>query len=300
MGGENNPSVNLMKWFLYAFVFSLLSSSAIASPQPDAVVEYKVIDDVKLQLHVFYPPGHQSSDKRPAIVFFFGGGWNGGTVKQFYPQSEYLASRGMVALSADYRVKSRQGTSPQECVKDGKSAVRWIRAHAKELGIDPDKLVASGGSAGGHVAAATALTDGFNEDGEDVSISCRPKALVLFNPVFDNGPGGYGHDRVKAYWRAFSPLHNIDEQAPPTIVFLGTKDKLIPVATAKQYQRRMEDVGARCELRLYKGQQHGFFNKPRKSYAETLLETDLFLASLGYLQGPPTVTRDGVGSTTPR
>ena len=170
---------------------------------PDKKVVYKKADGVELQLHIFNPPGHKRTDKRPAIVFFFGGGWSSGSPSQFYPHCRYLADRGMVAISADYRVKKRNGTSPAECVKDGKSAVRWIRQHADELGIDSELLAAGGGSAGGHVAAAIGATTGFNEEGEDQGISCMPNALVLFNPVFDNGPNGYGHDRVKDYWQEF-------------------------------------------------------------------------------------------------
>ena len=189
----------------------------------------------------------------------------------------------MVAICADYRTKKKHNTSPQECVKDGKSAVRWIRRHAKELGIDPNRLAAGGGSAGGHVAAATGTLKGFDEEGEDTSVSCVPNALVLFNPVFDNSPDGYGHDRVKAYWKQFSPMHNIAKGTPPTVVFLGTKDKLIPVPTAQEYKKLMERVGARCDLHLYEGQKHGFFNRAR--YYETLLEADKFLVSLGFLSG---------------
>jgi len=198
----------------------------------------------------------------------------------------------MVAISAEYRVKSRNGTSPRECVKDGKSAVRWIRAHANELGIDQDKLAAGGGSAGGHVAAATATVKGFEEEGEDQSISCRPNALVLFNPVFDNGPGGYGYDRVKEYWKEFSPMNNISDSTPPTIVFLGTKDKLIPTATAERYKKLMTDKGRRCDLHFYKDQGHGFFNyrnKNKEYFTATVIEADRFLASLGYLKGEPTL-----------
>jgi acetyl esterase/lipase len=167
--------------------------------------------------------------------------------------------------------------------------MRWVRKHAAKLGIDANKLAAGGGSAGGHVAAACGTVKGFNEEGEDTSVSCRPNALVLFNPVFDNGPEGYGYDRVKEYWQQFSPMHNIDKDTPPTVVFLGTKDKLIPVATAKKYKELMEKAGGRCDLQLYKDQPHGFFNKAR--YYETLLEADRFLTSLGYLKGEPTLKK---------
>ncbi|MCG8336592.1 MAG: alpha/beta hydrolase, partial [Proteobacteria bacterium] len=244
-------------------------------------------EQVELRLDIFYPEEHKKEDKKPVIVFFFGGGWVTGTRTHFHPQAEYLVSRGMVAICPDYRIKNVHGTSPQECVKDGKSAIRWVRNHAKELGIDPDKLIAGGGSAGGHVAAATGTVKGFNEEGEDTKISGVPNALVLFNPVYDNGPIGYGHDRVKEYWKEFSPMHNIDKDTPPTIVFLGTKDHLIPVKTARKYKKLMEDAGNRCDLHLYKDQKHGFFNKDK--FKETLLEVDKFLISLGYLEGEPTI-----------
>ena len=264
--------------------------SDVSGFTPDKKVVYKTVGTTELKLHIFAPPGHEPSDKRSAIVFFFGGGWNGGSPGQFYPHCKYLASRGMVAMSAEYRVKRKNKTSPRECVKDGKSAIRWIRQHAKNLGIDPDKIAAGGGSAGGHVAAATGTTKAFNEEGEDQDVSCIPNALVLFNPVFDNGPGGYGHSRVKEYWKEFSPMHNISEKTPPTVVFLGTKDKLIPVETGEQYKKRMVDKGLRCDLYLSKDQGHGFFNfKNKENYTKTVIEMDRFLESLGYLEGKPTL-----------
>jgi acetyl esterase/lipase len=259
---------------------------------PDEKVTYKTVGDVSLQLHIFKPDNHEADDKRPCIVFFFGGGWVGGTPSQFFPHCRYLSSRGMVAISAEYRVKTKHGTTPYECVKDGKSAIRWVRTHAGELGIDPRRLAAGGGSAGGHVAAATGSVKTFEEPGQDTAISSKPNALVLFNPVYDNGPKGYGHDRVKEHWRAFSPMHNIDENTPPTIVFLGTKDKLIPVSTAETYKDLMEKSGRRCDLHLYEGQPHAFFNYRNGKntyYYQTVIEADKFLASLGYLGGEPTL-----------
>ena len=287
---------------LLVFVAICLPASAEkkASTEKSQVMEgaavemYKTIGDVKLNLYIFYPEGHKPSNKRPAAVFFFGGGWSGGTPTQFEQHCRYLASRGMVAMAADYRVRSRNGTTPFECVKDGKSAVRWIRANAKKLGVDPERIAAGGGSAGGHVAAATGTLTGLEEPGEDTSISSRPNALLLFNPVYDNGPDGYGYDRVQDRYKEISPIHNIRHDAPPTIVFLGTKDKLIPVATAEDYKARMEKVASRCDLHLYEDQPHGFFNfrgkgEGPKYYYKTVLEMDKFLNSLGYLEGEPTI-----------
>lgn len=260
---------------------------------PDKIVTYKHIDDINLDLHIFFPPSHNLSRNKPAIVSFFGGGWNGGTIKHFYRQSEYWASRGMVAICADYRVAKRHKARPFECLQDAKSAMRWVRAHCKELGIDPERIAAAGGSAGGHLAAATATIKKFNAPDDDLEISCSPDALVLFNPVFDNGPEGFGYDRVKEYWQDFSPMHNLDKNTPPTIVFLGTKDNLIPVATAKKYKETMESNGSRCDLFLYDGQGHGFFNHGKNNnslyFLQTLLESDRFLTSLGYLKGKPLI-----------
>ena len=197
----------------------------------------------------------------------------------------------MIAITAEYRVENRHGTTPREAVMDGKSAMRWVRKHAKEWGINPDMIAAGGGSAGGHVAAAAATIQGFEEEDEDLNISARPNALALFNPVYDNSPDGYGYDRVEAYWREFSPMHNIEKHNPPAIVFLGTEDHLIPVATAEKFRDRMLQNGIRSELLLFEGAGHGFFNYrgDKKYFRATVVETDRFLTSLGYLSGKPTM-----------
>jgi acetyl esterase/lipase len=257
---------------------------------PDERIVYKRIGDIELHLNVF--PPDDSRSRLPAIVFFHGGGWVHGDPGQFHPHCRYLADRGMVAVSAQYRLENAHGTPPYACVADGKSAMRWVRSHAEQLGIDPERLAAGGGSAGGHVAAATASLSGFGEDDEDGSVSPRPDALVLFNPVFDNGPGGYGHERVKDRWREFSPLHNVHEGMPPALVMLGDQDKLLPVATVVDFKNRMEAVGSRCEVRVYPGEGHAFFNYNDGGnpwYTATVHAMDRFLASLGWLQGEPTV-----------
>ena len=89
-------------------------------------------------------------------------------------------------------------------------------------------------------------------------------------------------------------MHNIAKGAPPTIVFLGTKDKLIPVSTAKEYEKRLVAVGSRSELHLYKNATHGFFNKGKKGdhYPDTVAKMDDFLNSLGWLKGDPTIGKE--------
>ena len=251
---------------------------------------YKKVDTTQLYLTV-YPSATKVPNKiSPAMVFFFGGGWNSGTVKQFEPQAIYFSQRGMTCILVDYRVKEKHKATPFESLKDAKSAIRYIRAHANDLQIDPSKIVAAGGSAGGHLAAATALIKDYNESTDNTSISCIPNALVLFNPVFDNGPGGYGYERIGDAYKQFSPLHNIVSGAPPTIVFLGEKDHLIPVETAKYYKTIMDKVKSRCDLFLYEGQGHGFFNyKNLAFYKKTVFETDTFLQSIGFLSREPII-----------
>ncbi|MEM7386156.1 MAG: alpha/beta hydrolase fold domain-containing protein, partial [Verrucomicrobiota bacterium] len=229
-------------------------------------------------------------DRRPAAVFFFGGGWVSGTPAQFEQHARYLASRGMVAICADYRVKKRQGTSPFEAVADGKSAIRYIREHAADLGVDPDRIAAGGGSAGGHVAAATGLISGLDDPGDDAKVSSRSNALLLFNPVYDNGPGGFGYKGLGARWSEISPLHHLDGSAPPSIVFLGDRDPLIPVATARYFKAKSEGAGVPSVLHVFPDQPHGFFNENKggtKLFQKTLRQMDAFLVGLGYLEGKP-------------
>jgi len=277
------------KILLTLFALPLVASAQLVKFDGAKAVQYKQVGDAKLFLHIFEPQHLPSGGKLPAIVFFFGGGWNGGTPKQFEPHCRHLAARGMVAITAEYRVKSRHQTTPFECVADGKSAIRWVRTNAAKFHIDPNRIAAGGGSAGGHVAAATGNCSGLEDEGEDLKISSKPAALVLFNPVYDNSENGYGYSRVKQRWKEISPMQNIRKGAPPTIVFLGTNDKLIPVVTGKEYDRRLKAVGSRSELHLYKDAPHGFFNKgkPGNHYPDTIVKMDKFLAALGWLKSVP-------------
>jgi acetyl esterase len=271
--------------FLICISFSTFAQQSITQHV------YKKVDTVSLALDIYYPPSMEAGKKYPAMIYFFGGGWNGGSTTQFEPHAKYFSERGLICVLADYRVKSRQKTSPFESLKDAKSAIRYLREHADRLKIDENQIIAAGGSAGGHLAAATAIIDKYDEPTEDSSISSKPQALVLFNPVIDNGPGGYGFERIGDQYKDFSPLHNIEKGAPPTILFLGTEDSLIPVETVQYYKIVMEKVGSRCDIHLYEGQKHGFFNlRNIEFYNKTVFEADKFLTSLGYLSGEPTIS----------
>lgn len=277
----------MKKTSIFILLATLFASSYSFSQEQ---ILYKQIDTTQLLMKVYSPEKRDKTQHYPAIVFFFGGGWNSGKISQFEPHANYFSKRGMVCFLVDYRVTSRHQSTPFESLKDAKSAIRYIRQNAATFHIDSSKIVASGGSAGGHLAAATALIDGYNEDSDDTTISCKPNALVLFNPVIDNGPGGVGFERIGDAYKNFSPLHNINQGAPPTIIFQGTNDNLIPVETVKNYQTVMRNVGSRCELFLYEGKEHGFFNYNKfENYKNTVAEADHFFQSLGYLKKDPII-----------
>jgi len=266
--------------FVLSFVFLLPAIAHAQGPKPDKLTIYKTVGDVELKLHVFQPPADDSGQgKRSAIVFFFGGGWVGGTPTQFYSQSRILAERGMVACSAEYRVRKRNKTTPFECVKDGKSAIRWVREHADDLGIDADRIVAGGGSAGGHVAACTAVIEGVEEEGEDTKISSVPNALILFNPVLDTTEKGYGSEKFDADQQTtLSPCHHVRAGIVPTLIFHGDADKVVPFENAERFDRLLKEAGNQSTLMAFEGKGHGFFNIHRSRASQRLSDHDATMA----------------------
>jgi acetyl esterase/lipase/ubiquinone/menaquinone biosynthesis C-methylase UbiE len=248
---------------------------------------YKRTPSGDLLLHVHFPENWKASDRRPAMVFFFGGGWTNGKVTQFEPQATYFAGRGLVTLRADYRVKSRHEVTPADCVADARSAVRWIRKHAGELGIDPERVVAAGGSAGGHIAACTFIAGAPDGSGEDLSFATKPNALVLYNPVLkfqgiDELMRRIGNDARLA--QVLSPTLHLTKDTPPTLLLYGTEDRLL--AQGREFSVRAKEVGNRVELYLAEGVGHGFFNRPPWQL-KTTQRVDAFLQTLGYLSYAP-------------
>ena len=260
---------------------------AKSAPDEREAHVYKTVGKRGLKLFVVKPDSWKATDARPALVFFHGGSWIVGKPIQFNEHSAYFATRGLVCIQVEYRLLRNPKDTPLVCIQDAKSAMRWVRSHAVELGVDPNRIGAAGGSAGGHLAAFASMVEGLDDPGDDLLVSPRGNAQILFNPAYDNGPTGFAHSRVGERFREFSPVHNVSKDDPPSIVFLGTNDNLIPVATAQKFKADMEKVGVRSELVLYEGAPHGFFNKP-PYLGQTIREADKFLESLGWLKGPPT------------
>jgi acetyl esterase len=264
-----------------------------------APMVYKTVDAQPLHAYVLQPS--DSRGAHPAIVFFHGGGWTSGSVTQFNKQMKALAARGIVAVDVEYRLipKAKPKEGPEKCVEDAKSAMRWVRANAVTLRVDPDRIVASGGSAGGYLAAAVAFIGGWNDPQDDRKISPKPEALVLFFPVLDVTVNAWEKQRFPPEPDQYNPMALVNSSAPPTLIEAGGADKLVRPEEVKHYKERCDAVGAKCIVDFYDGQPHGFANnEPYNSI--TLNATMHFLATLGYLpkDTPDVVVPDPKKNTT--
>ncbi len=262
----------------------LYAQSSYPATFKDARVEtYRTIDSTELKLWIFGES--EPNTPKPAIVFFFGGGWNSGSPDQFESQARHFAKRGMIAITADYRVKSRHGVQVAECVKDAKAAIAWVRENAHRLGIDPDKIAASGGSAGGHLAASTGTISGFGNDE-------RPNAMILFNPACTLAPiagwqpsgrkADLSIERFGVEAQVISPAHHIGPHTPPTLILHGKKDTTVPYASVVAFESVMKKAERPCKLVGYDGAGHGFFNNGENA-SKTLAAADAFLVELGWI-----------------
>lgn len=290
--------MNLSK-ALYAIILVVLCVFAVQPGQAQGLdtthyfVEnrvYKITPQDTLTMDIYYP-GDYDRQPLPAVVFFFGGGWTGGNRSHFSPHSKYLASRGMIAITPDYRIKGKHGTRPQEAVMDARSAMRYVKQRAEELGVDTTRLAAGGGSAGGHLALATAILEGFDDPNDPRGISPMPDALLLFNPVVNTTSEGFGASLVGEDTVHLSPYHRMLPNVPPVLIFHGEADTTVPLDNIHALKAKMEALLIPHRIFTYAGQKHAFFNLNRqggKYFRETLYQTDLFLSERQYLIGQPT------------
>jgi len=251
---------------------------------PTKKIIYKKLGDTLLYLHVFDPTGHKATDKVPCFISIHGGGWRKSEPKRMYPIVAGFAQLGMVGISVQYRLlKKGSSLTVFDCDKDGRSAIRYVRKHARDLGIDPDKIIVSGGSAGGQIAAGTELFDGLDDQTDDLGVSCRPNALVLYYPVIDTSPQGYGYYDIGKNWAWISPLTNVRRGICPTLIFHGTDDTTAPYKGSKAFYDAMLNAGNICVLHTATGMGHTYTMIDKKNFDETMLETIRFLKHIRFL-----------------
>lgn len=287
-----------MKSFLAVLALAAAGSGLAADPAEPVTMEkriYKEIAGHALAVDIFRPEGAPAA-ARPAIAFFHGGGWVFGQPAEFHAACRRYAALGFVTFSFQYRLSiNADGTYPHpditlvECVKDARSAIRWLRSHAATLGIDPDRIVVAGQSAGGQLAWSTVLCEAINETGDDLTVSPRANALLLYSSNYNTIEAWADliMDRRRAEIWTISPYHNLKAGLPPALAFHGRKDSMVPYFIAQTFATRTQALGNPFELVTLEGRDH-YLGEGNERYAryfdEGILErTDAFLRQLGYL-----------------
>ncbi len=264
-----------------------------ADTPPGKVYVYKESAQKPRQMEIYFPPNHNPvKAKVPGMILFHGGSWSGGSLKQFRIACAYFASRGLVCATAEYQMLSKAdaarlpagATKKRVCVTDAKSAIRWFKQNAGELGIDPQRIITGGGSAGGHISALATMNPGLNDPADPKDIDTRVVAYVWFNPAFATDD----HQDPE-----IDILTHLKVDLPPAIAFFGDKDtwkKGWDTAHAK-----WKSLGTKTiDLQLAPGQSHSFFNSgPWQDV--TLIAADQFLVKHGLLTGQPTKTMPATG-----
>lgn len=247
-----------------------VAAEAVAPPM---VEHYPGGDGRPLELRITRP---QSDSPRPraAILLFHGGGWSSGHAWWMDGPAAQFAEQGMVGIAVQYRLTSPQGgVTPRDAVDDALAAMRWVRGNAARLGIDPKRIVAGGGSAGAHLAAATVM---FGQATDD-KLSARPDALVLWSPavLLTGNPWFVQLFGGEQGAQEYSPALHVRPHMPPAILFQGAADQVTPLQGAQQFCQRMKASGNRCELQVYPGLGHMFTRKvDRQQEADAYQDLD--------------------------
>jgi acetyl esterase/lipase len=213
--------------------------------------------------------------KRAAILYFHGGGWRGGSREGMRPDARAMAARGYVGLPAQYRLLSEAPYPAQ--IHDVKAAIRWTRANAERLGIDPARIIVWGSSAGAQLAllaAGTPDNPDFEGDVGVKGVSSAVAAAVAVHPPtsFYVGPVDPNHSTAatslmgdaatEAQARAASPLTHVTEAFPPTLLLHGTSDRVVHHSASQRMLDALRLARAPADLQLYHGHNHGFCAVP--------------------------------------
>ncbi len=276
-------------------------------------ITYKTVGNEAISLDIFSPSDLKPGEKRPAVVWIHGGAWVGGDAEGFFPQARYFASRGIIGVSIDYRLLGKDATNLSDCIADAKSAIRYLRSHADELGIDPQRIAVLGDSAGGHLTACLAMVEGDDDPQDDLKVSPKPNVMVICNGVLDlTGPKWIhfviGGNAVKKNSpeslapptpadeenaKKVSPLFLVKPGLPPALVMHGLDDTIVEPQQSRDFTDKMKAAGNSCELVLIEHARHAFicvkYTAPEEAVVEQMKTIDKFLAAQGYLTGEPTL-----------
>jgi len=281
--------------FILALLISGYGLMAYGQELVRKEIVYKTIDGISLKADLFYLEGDQDVKTHPAIAFFHGGGWSSGSPSEFHEACIRYAKKGFITFSFHYRLSvTADGTiphpdiTPVECVKDARSAMRWIRENADDFHINPNKIVACGQSAGGHLALCTALIDNVNEATDNPDVSPVPNAIVLYSAtanLMEAWADRLLGERREEIW-SISPYHNLKPGLPPTIAFHGEEDGMVPFWTVRFFEMKTTELGNDYELVPYEGRKHYLGDGDSqygRYYDEEILErTDAFLLEHGF------------------
>jgi acetyl esterase/lipase len=243
--------------FLIASLATLgRAASPISLPGAESFIYHDVAPE-PMRLHVFKPAGWKAGDRRAAFVHFFGGGFVRGTPAQSAGWTKQAAAMGLVGIAPDYRVRERHRTDGTACLADARAAIRWLQDHAEELGIDPERIIVSGSSAGGHLALWTAIT--ASPPGSDPAEAPRfkPAALVLMWPAADFTFFSAQQDRFGGHARECSATQHLDPKMPPALLLHGNADSTVPYESSVVLHRTLTASGNYCQFIPMPGCGHG-------------------------------------------
>jgi acetyl esterase len=228
-----------VSWLLLTVAIPCTAQPATRRP---AVRAFKRIGTDSLVVHVFAPPS--TGALRAAVVLFHGGGFVWGTPDITDGSARDYAEHGIVAFSAEYRLADRKNITPIDQLEDTYDVMRWIRSHAGEYGIDTNRVIAHGVSAGGYLAAMAA---GSADD------AVRPNALVLWSPGVGDGDDAYFNGLLlgRARGTELSPQTTMRAPMPPMVIISGALDSVTFDANARRYCDRATALGSQCEIHTY-------------------------------------------------
>lgn len=221
---------------------------------------YKEVDGYELEMHLFLPDTNQFKGNRPTIVYFHGGSWSEGKPDWFFGTGEAYTKEGWVAAAVEYRIKGRHGNYPFESVKDAKSAIRWLRKNAEQYNIDPNKIIATGNSAGGHLAIATTLVGGWDAEIDDIEIDPVPNIVIANSAVYDltveNSKWIVENINDKVVVNEISPNSLVAKTPTKYLLIHGENDKRCTYESAQYFYDKMKALGNDVQLHKIEGANH--------------------------------------------